>query len=473
MPKPVQLLLLCSFTVTFSPSGISRLNGQTPQIPAEVRQVCTADVQQLCANVQPGGGRLLACLKQHQDQVSTGCKQAIYNALQKSGGQTNVPAAPASSTSAERHDTGPSNAAPQVAGAPDVKGHFFLMKQVQIIDQSMGGKPAYDMLIPATWQFRGWVATGKAEGGCFADMFPAVAQATSPDNSIDFQMLPQYTWQYADDPSVQRQMEQHNQQNARVGMKPCPVKAPVPAAEFLRQEILPKYLKDKTVVSVDPFPELNQMVRHRLGLSPVAGTASDTNGIRTDAARARVLSQDDKGQPVEIWVTSAMVVRTIPGSGRGSFYDWHALNVMFFRAPKGHLDANDKLFKLIISTIHPELQWQKQSNAMISTLYQKQQEEWAKQSQMIAQFQRHVAETINGVVANSMAGANHAAFTEDQTIRGVQTYRDPSTGATYELSNQFDHAWLNGLNQYVMSDDPSFNPNGQLSGNWTELQVVR
>ena len=35
-----------------------------------------------------------------------------------------------------------------------------------------------------------------------------------------------------------------------------------------------------------------------------------------------------------------------------------------------------------------------------------------------------------------------------------------------ELSNLYDHAWLNGSNEYIMSDDPNFNPNGQLSGNW-------
>ena len=46
-------------------------------------------------------------------------------------------------------------------------------------------------------------------------------------------------------------------------------------------------------------------------------------------------------------------------------------------------------------------------------------------------------------------------------------------GATFELSNPFDHARLNGTNQYVMSDDPTFHPNGNLSGNWTELQGVR
>ncbi|WP_162601475.1 hypothetical protein [Occallatibacter savannae] len=35
-----------------------------------------------------------------------------------------------------------------------------------------------------------------------------------------------------------------------------------------------------------------------------------------------------------------------------------------------------------------------------------------------------------------------------------------------------DHAWLNGSYEY-MSDDPNFNPNGQLNGDWNQLQLVR
>ena len=48
------------------------------------RAACEADVQKLCAGVQPGGGRILACLKQHKDQVSDGCKQAVQKATKGS-----------------------------------------------------------------------------------------------------------------------------------------------------------------------------------------------------------------------------------------------------------------------------------------------------------------------------------------------------------------------------------------------------
>jgi hypothetical protein len=54
-----------------------------PPAGAEVRAACTADVQKLCAGVQPGGGRIIACLKQHKDEVSAGCKEAIGKAAKR------------------------------------------------------------------------------------------------------------------------------------------------------------------------------------------------------------------------------------------------------------------------------------------------------------------------------------------------------------------------------------------------------
>lgn len=355
--------------------------------------------------------------------------------------------------------------------APDVTAHYFRMKQVQIIDQTQQQpKPAYDLMIPTTWQFKGAVNMGEAQGGCFADLFAVLGDAKSADNTIELQILPQYTWQWVTDPQTQRQLQQENQQGAKYGIKPCPVRAPVHAAEFLRQDLIEKFRKGKPVISIDPFPELNQIARNRLGLPP-DGTGNP-GGVHTEAARARLAFDDDKGNPVEEWVSAVIVVRAVQ-SGPGVVYDWHAMMVMVLHTPKGQLDANDKLFKLIAGTIHPDPEWLKYSSGVIATMYRKKQEEEAKRSAIIAQFQQHVADTINGVVANSMRGANNAAFGADQLVRGVQTFRDPSTGATFELSNQYDHAWLNGSNDYVMSDDPNFNPNGKINGDWTSLQAVR
>jgi hypothetical protein len=38
---------------------------------------CRADAQKLCADVKPGGGRIIDCLQQQQAQVSAGCAAAL------------------------------------------------------------------------------------------------------------------------------------------------------------------------------------------------------------------------------------------------------------------------------------------------------------------------------------------------------------------------------------------------------------
>ena len=45
--------------------------------PAAVVDACKADVEKLCPGVQPGEGRIAACLKGKHRQMSDGCKAAI------------------------------------------------------------------------------------------------------------------------------------------------------------------------------------------------------------------------------------------------------------------------------------------------------------------------------------------------------------------------------------------------------------
>jgi hypothetical protein len=46
-----------------------------------VRQACRAEIQQHCAGVQPGEGRLRACVKEHFAAFSEPCKQAMLSSM--------------------------------------------------------------------------------------------------------------------------------------------------------------------------------------------------------------------------------------------------------------------------------------------------------------------------------------------------------------------------------------------------------
>jgi Cysteine rich repeat len=51
--------------------------GQMKELLKEVHQACEEDIHFLCDGIQPGGGRIAACLKQNSGEVSAGCKARI------------------------------------------------------------------------------------------------------------------------------------------------------------------------------------------------------------------------------------------------------------------------------------------------------------------------------------------------------------------------------------------------------------
>jgi cysteine rich repeat protein len=492
--------LLLSLTVSsISPARAAQsAQAGDQQSLAAIQAACAEDAQKLCAGVQPGGGRIVACLREHKDSLSDRCKKAAgltanpsnSSAPSSSSGSpasetpaTSAPAAPtdpprassAGATPAAKSSHG-ADAAPKVAARGTASGSYLRMKQVQVIakvvDAALGSGtsdiPAMDLLIPFAWDFKGSVA-GNTTEGCFSDFYAVSWEATSGDGSVAFQGAPNDSWQYTDDPAELRKMTDPNRRALGLQGKPCPVKKPMKAEDYFRQNVLSAFPSGSTVVSVEPFPELNQMARKQLGLPP--DDAGNGGSARTDAIRARVEFQK-VGKTLEDWVALVVVTR-IFRQGRSTFYDCHAIDVMALRAPKGQLDANEKLFKVMISSVRPEPKWQAYSNGYIAKLYQAEAQKEATIDTMVANFQNQVAQAIMGVTANAQRGSLNSAFGADQNIRGVQTFRDPTTGGTMELSNQYDHAWLNGSNEYILSDNPNFNPNGQLSGNWNQLQPVR
>ncbi len=115
----VQICLLFVATTLCAAFDSELLFGQSSATQGnanEVRAACAQDVQKLCANVQPGGGRIIACLRQHQDQVSDACKQAVAKATQQPN--SGAGSAPATSTPPAGAQSASSPAPNQLAAKP-------------------------------------------------------------------------------------------------------------------------------------------------------------------------------------------------------------------------------------------------------------------------------------------------------------------------------------------------------------------
>lgn len=58
----------------------------SPEMRAQARavmQACRADIQKHCPGVQPGGGRIGACLQQHAAQLTQPCRDGLAAIAQK------------------------------------------------------------------------------------------------------------------------------------------------------------------------------------------------------------------------------------------------------------------------------------------------------------------------------------------------------------------------------------------------------
>jgi hypothetical protein len=66
------------FSVTASgPPARAQAQGQFPY--------CKADAARLCHGVRPGGGRMLGCLKAHENDLTVGCAKELKNLKAETG----------------------------------------------------------------------------------------------------------------------------------------------------------------------------------------------------------------------------------------------------------------------------------------------------------------------------------------------------------------------------------------------------
>ncbi len=83
---------------------------------------CRQDIQTFCSAVAPGGGRVIACLKTHRDQLSSDCRTAFKTARiqrqQAAGGQPPSYAPPGSQSPSSPPPSSPPSGSPPPSGAP-------------------------------------------------------------------------------------------------------------------------------------------------------------------------------------------------------------------------------------------------------------------------------------------------------------------------------------------------------------------
>ncbi len=74
-------MLVCAgvLVATAAVAQPSKMDGELEAL----RTYCKADVERLCPKVEPGGGRIKACLMAHKNEMSVGCAKALQGLKKK------------------------------------------------------------------------------------------------------------------------------------------------------------------------------------------------------------------------------------------------------------------------------------------------------------------------------------------------------------------------------------------------------
>jgi Cysteine rich repeat len=59
--------------------GPATASPEIKQARRAMRQACIEDIRALCAGSEPGGAKIMMCLRSHREQVSDGCKAATQH----------------------------------------------------------------------------------------------------------------------------------------------------------------------------------------------------------------------------------------------------------------------------------------------------------------------------------------------------------------------------------------------------------
>jgi hypothetical protein len=343
-----------------------------------------------------------------------------------------------------------------------------------ITDPSLNNVVAMALTIPAGWKLQGIVMISP----CTTLPSP-VYRAYSADGLMQSRMEPLVGWKWSP-------------KGTQSGSGCLPFSNTMTAADLLQYYV--GTIQGRVhVVGSTPVQSAVQQQAQRLATNANQQNSQLQAAVQSnnseDAAALRIETVD--GSFVVEERLTAMVECSVRNSGPlAGGACWARVDVL--TAPQGRLDA---LIQLVDSKNLPNpiptQQWEqafmqrqqrqgqqmlgmltqqeKQENAMLDQQFQQimqtsQQEHQAFMQQQESQFQSAMANANASMNAQTTAASDWVDYALDQ-----QTVAGPN--GTAKVSSAYSYTWMSG-NQWYQTNDPNTNPNGVLSGNWTQTTKV-
>jgi hypothetical protein len=372
--------------------------------------------------------------------------------------------------------SGQKSATESAPSAPSsaAQGHVLRMKTASAIDQYGFDRPmpSLSMLVPVDWQTQGGT-TWNIKDKC--NTIQTTLRATGPDGR-GIEIFPAFNWVWADDP---KPLQMTAAQTAQLGSRPCDVSPPMSAADFLRRG-LSRYRPNAQLMGIEPAPKLLATLQQQAREGEQSAVRYNLRQtIRPDAARGRV-RYSVNGQAIEEWIVVATVTTGTVGprynaqtNRMDQVYSYSCVAyVTGERAPQGRLEASEKFFELVVGTSRWNPAWQAKVNGNAQAIQAIELKGVRDRSAIVSKNAEDISNIRRQSFENTQRSQEHISEQFSQNMRGVETYRNPSTGETVDLSNQYGQAWVNNRGEYLLSDQPGFDPSVTFKEDWKPLEKV-
>lgn len=345
----------------------------------------------------------------------------------------------------------------QAGSAPATAQHGIKLKMVTHVDTQGTGLPVFRMLLPAGWQ---------QQGGCRwlldnPGMPATVAyQAWNPAGAEAFEILPNINLIWNTNPWGRPPTGSRH-----FGAE---VREPMDVRSALRTMVLPRFrgqFSRLQILKEEPFPELPQLAKSE---APLTGGSAEGGKLR--------IQYELQGHAFEEEIYGVVEVFRAPMTtlfGASEILVWFVDYLFSFRAGVGKLDATAELFKVMISSFQLNPQWYAALKSVAQFLAQRQ----IQQIHHIGQIGQIYAQTGAEMRQQNLNDWYSRQATYDRlstdwsrAMRGVDGFFDPHREEVVELPSGYGHAWANNLGEYILTEDPNFNPNLSSTQQWEEME---
>ena len=333
---------------------------------------------------------------------------------------------------------------PQTASAKPASDDTLKFTRLSVKDPRANNIEAFSFLIPAGW---------KAEGG--VQWFPEylvlanlLMKISDPRTGAVIELLPYQYFQW----SPSRPMPQGGNYMGSIVWPPI---SDVP--QFIQTFYGPGALgrlQGAKIVKIEELPK-------------VAAQQKQFHGVTTALCKRVRYEYQEGGQA---WEEDVYGTLLFTQGATGTFWSGQAHS---FRAHRGQLDRLTPIMSTTINSLRQSPEWFGYYMYVRKLFIDRQMQGVRNAGKISETISRNSAE-IQKMSEDSYRQANQSqdriSRSYSEYIRGVETYRDPYGNRPIQLPSGYDGVWANRSGQYLLSNQPRFNPN---AGSTTEWQRIK